>query len=117
MNNKAKEIRKQNQLEKLDHNKPVCVICGEDNPHCLERHHIAGRAYSDDLSIVCRNCHRKLSDDQKDHPKQIGKTPTTLETIGHILLGLADLFALLVERLREYGSFLIETAKETAGAS
>ena len=103
MIDKAKEIRKQNRLEKLGDNKPVCVICGEDNPICLERHH-----------IVCRNCHRKLSDNQKDHPKQIGKSPTTLETIGHMLLGLAELFALLVERLREYGKFLINTAQEMA---
>ena len=114
MIDKAKEIRKQNRLEKLGDNKPVCVICGEDNPICLERHHIAGRAYSEDLSIVCRNCHRKLSDNQKDHPKQIGKSPTTLETIGHMLLGLAELFALLGERLRDYGKFLINTAPEMA---
>lgn len=117
MIDKAKEIRKQNKLEKLDDNNPACVTCGEDDPHCLERHHIAGRAYSDDLSIVCRNCHRKLSDNQKDHPKQIGKPPTTLDTIGHMLLGLADLFELLVKKLREYGIFLINTAQEMAGVA
>jgi len=29
-----------------------------------------------------------------------------------MLIGLADFFALLVERLREYGLYLIQTAKE-----
>lgn len=112
--NKAKETRKQNRLEKLGTNNPVCVLCGEDDDCCLELHHIAGRKYEDDLAIVCRNCHRKLSDEQKDHPKQLEKPPTNLECIGHMLLGVADLFALLVEKLREYGKFLIETAKELA---
>ena len=110
-----KEIRKQKRLEKLGSNHPVCVVCGEDGWQCLEQHHIAGQAYGDDLCNVCRNCHRKLSDDQKDHPKQITKNPTSLETIGHLLLGLADLFALLVERLREYGQLLIQAAKEATG--
>jgi hypothetical protein len=109
--NKNLETRKQNRLEKLGTNNPVCVICGENDWRCLEEHHIAGQHFGDDLSIICRNCHRKLSDDQKDHPSKIQTTPITLENIGHLLIGLADLFALLVERLKEYGHYLIETAK------
>jgi hypothetical protein len=36
---------------------------------CLEVHHIAGRDFDNDATaILCRNCHRKLSDDLKDHP-------------------------------------------------
>ena len=108
---KAKEARKQKRHEKLGSNHPVCTICGEDSWECLEQHHIAGQAYSDDLCTVCRNCHRKLSDDQKDHPKKIGKEPITNERIGHMLLGLADFFVLLVEKLREFGHFLIQSAQ------
>ena len=107
---KAKEARKQKRLETLGSNHPVCIICGEDNAHCLELHHLAGQAYGDDLSTVCRNCHRKLSDDQKDHPKAIGKPPHTFECIGHMLLGLADFFVLLIEKLREFGNLLIQSA-------
>jgi len=112
---KAKEARRQKRLEALGSNHPVC-ICGEDNPHCLELHHIAGQAYGDDLCTVCRNCHRKLSDDQKDHPIPIGKPPVTYECIGHMLLGLADFFALLVEKLREFGQLLIQSVNTKAGA-
>lgn len=115
MHDKAKEARKQKRLEVLGSNHPVCVVCGEDSWQCLEQHHIAGQIYGDDLCNVCRNCHRKLSDEQKDHPSQITKNPASQEAIGHFLLGLADLFALLVERLREYGQFLIQAAKEAAG--
>ncbi len=114
MNDRAKEIRKQKRLESLESNHPICTLCGENDWRCLEQHHIAGQAYGDDLCTVCRNCHRKLSDDQKDHPKQIGKPPVALEAIGHLLLGLADFFALLVAKLRECGKFLIQAA---AGAA
>lgn len=112
MNDRAKEVRKQKRLEALGSNNPVCTVCGEDDWRCLEQHHISGKDYGDDLCNVCRNCHRKLSDSQNDHPKQIEKTPATLENVGHLLLGLADFLALLVERLKEYGLLLIQSAQE-----
>lgn len=108
----VKEIRKQARLEKLGTNHPLCVICGEDDWRCLEEHHISGQAYGNELVTVCRNCHRKLSDDQKDHPKQHIHKPNQYECIGHLLLGLADLFALLVERFRAIGQELIQAAKQ-----
>lgn len=112
MENMAKETRKQNRLEKLGINNPVCSICGENDWRCLEEHHIAGRAYDDDTATICRNCHRKLSDDQKDHPQKLENNPSKMESIGHLLLGLADLFTSIVEKLRECGEFLISSARE-----
>ena len=107
----AKEKRRQNRLEKLGTQRPVCCRCGEHDDRCLEAHHIAGRAYADDAVIVCRNCHRKLSDAQKDHPQQWVDDPSMLERIGHFLLGLADFFAILATKFREFGLWLIEKAE------
>ncbi len=101
-----RERRRLAALERLGTEKPRCH-CGEDNPHCLERHHLAGQAYDDDTVIVCRNCHRKLSDLQKDHPKPSNTAPDLLECIGRFLLGIADLFELLVAKFREFGTALI----------
>ena len=109
--NKNLEKRKQNRLEQLGSNNPVCIICGETDWRCLEQHHIAGRKNSDDLCTLCRNCHRKLSDSQKDQPKQYNNNPPQNESIGYTLLGLADFFELLIERLREYGNSLIQQCK------
>lgn len=108
------ETRKQKRLEKLGSNHPVCVICGESDWRCLEQHHIAGKDYDDSLATTCRNCHRKLSDTQKDHPPKVAQAPSGLESIGHFLVGLADLFALIVEKLREFGRVLIASAKQPA---
>jgi hypothetical protein len=33
-----------------------------------------------------------------------------LEKIGHFLLGLADLLEMLIQKMREYGTMLIEAA-------
>ena len=109
MNNieNEQERRKQKAIERLGTNNPVCVLCGETDWRCLELHHIAGKSFDDALAILCRNCHRKLSDLQKDHPQPASTPPDLIERIGHFLLGLADLFALLVEKLREFGDDLI----------
>lgn len=97
--------------QRLGTRTPVCTTCDETNPHCLELHHIAGRKYHDDTVIQCRNCHRKLSDSQLDHLSPQATGPDAqLVVIGRYLLGLADWFALLVERLREFGAWLIELA-------
>jgi len=104
------EIRRQRALERLGTNNPRCSICPEDDWRCLERHHIAGLCNDDETVIICRNHHRKLSDAQKDHPAPIGSPPDPLERIAHFLLGVADLFELLIERLREFAATIIAQA-------
>jgi hypothetical protein len=110
------EARKQRALRRLGTDNPICVACGHNQWQCLELHHIAGQKHHDDLSIVCRNCHRFLSDGQRDHPPS--QTPDS--AVGRYLLGLADLFGLIAERLREFGRVLISAGEgnppKTGGA-
>lgn len=108
--NLAKEVRKQRRLEKLGSNNPVCGICGERDWRCLEYHHVADYK-RDDLTVpICRNCHRKVSDDQKDHPVFDNTADFMLDRIGHFLLGLADLLKLIIERLYIFAQMLIDRA-------
>lgn len=107
------EDRKQQQLRRLGTQNPSCVICGESDPAVLEKHHIAGRKHHDDLAIVCRNCHGKLSDKQRgratSHPPD---PPGMSSTIGRYLLGLADLLEMIIEALRRFGKWLIEASRQ-----
>src|SRR5208337_1540420 len=107
-----RERRKQRALERLGTNNPRCPFCGCDDPLTLELHHIAGHAFDDTLVPVCRNCHRVLSDWQKDHPPSLTNPPSDLERIGHALLGLADMFELLVKWLREHAKKLFAAASQ-----
>jgi len=104
-----REKRRQAQLERLGTNTPRCVICGEDNPSCLELHRIPGRKFGNELAIVCRNCHRKLSDAQKDHPHPETDPPSFGERIVHFLHGLADLFEQFGPQLRKMAKQLQAT--------
>jgi hypothetical protein len=89
--------------------------CPCDDPLALELHHIAGQAFGDDTVIVCRNCHGRLSDYQKDHSLWQGSRASELEPIRRFLLGLADFFEMLVKRLREFAVKL--AALDRAGDS
>ncbi len=105
-----REARRQRAIERLGTKNPTCAFCAESDPIVLERHHLAGRAYDEDTIIVCRNHHRKLSDRQNDHPEKIAEPADALEVIAHFLLGLADLFEFLIDKLREFAGQLIEQA-------
>ena len=82
-----REKRKQARLEKLGTDKPVCPICGETDWRCMELHHVAGQARDPSIVLVCANCHRKLTDEQKDHPASGGDDDPLLDRIGHFLIG------------------------------
>lgn len=117
MTNQTKQLdfekRKQRALQRLGSAKPQCIICGEADWRCLELHHIGQEGFDALTGIVCRNCHRKASDAQMAHPKPLNLIePMMLERIGHVLLGLADFFELLIEKLKSFGNYLIEIAKQ-----
>lgn len=105
-----KEARKQTRLEKLGTNEPRCGTCGEPDWRCIELHHVADLGRDEATVLICRNCHRKVSDDQKDHPAFNSNADPLLDRIGHFLLGLADLLRLIVEKLTEFGNALIGKA-------
>lgn len=106
----AREIRKQRRLEKLGSNSPLCGECGEGDWRCLELHHVADFGCDDTTVILCRNCHRKRSDDQKAHPAFDPAADPMLHAIGRFLLGLADLLRAVIEKLTSFGLTLIERA-------
>lgn len=96
---------------------PACSVCGESRVALLEKHHIAGRAYDPATMILCKNHHALMTEFQKDFPPDAGDPSNALERIGRMLLNLAELFAILVEKFKEFGIYLIELArKEAEGA-
>jgi hypothetical protein len=99
--------RETNALDRLGTEHPCCRSCGNRDWRCLELHHIAGRTFSDDQVIECKNCHAILSDAQNDHPNTTNfGAPDFQERLAQFLLGLGDFLALLAERLKEFGKEL-----------
>ena len=117
------EKRLQNCLERLSLSGDCCIVCGESDPRVLEAHHLAGKDFRKILVTVCRNCHRKLSDMQKDHPAILLGTPTKTECEGRELLGIADIEELrgapprIVELIRQMGERLVERGQPFGGSA
>lgn len=107
-----RETRRQKAFARLGTDHPICVCCGETDWRCMELHHLEGKEFGKTLVCVCRNCHRKLSEAQKDHTHSAnpGKPPLSGQSIGQLLQGLADLLMLIAAKLWEYGAYLIEQA-------
>ena len=106
------ERRKQRRLEKLGDNSR-CVVCGETDWRVLEIHHVADYGCDPTTVILCANCHKKLTDAQKDHPPHIDGADPLLEAAGRFMLGIAELFKLLIAKLMEFGEALIARAAPT----
>jgi hypothetical protein len=104
------ERRMQQRLRALGTQEPRCCLSPETDWRTLELHHIEGQANGETLAVVCRNCHRKLNDAQRDHPKPETVEDVELSAFANFLLGLADLLALAVEKLREIARELIARA-------
>jgi hypothetical protein len=111
----ARERRNQKRLERLGSNDPHCGICGEADDRTLELHHVAGRKHDETMVPLCRNCHRKVTDDQHDHPAFDPSADPVLASIGNFLLGLADMLSIIVTKLREFGLALIVRSTATEG--
>lgn len=102
-----RETRRQKALDRLGSDNPRCRVCGQNYVGCLELHHLEGEAFGQTLVVVCRNCHRKLSDLQKDDPPQIGDPPSAVERAVHFLSGLQHLFAELGKSCEHHRDSLI----------
>ena len=117
-----RERRRQTRLERLGTNNPKCLFCPEDDPACLELHHLAGKGFGSESVISCRNCHRKLTDKQKEHPSISPGKPSIGECHGRCLLGIADGLELLnvpeqlVGLIRQTGLDLVEEGQRSNSA-
>jgi hypothetical protein len=114
-----KEDRLEQHYRRVGTRAPRCIICGESDPRCLEKHHLAGRRYHEDTVLVCRNCHRKLSDDQRDHVQRGQEEPVEGKrtTFALFVLGLCDFLLLIVQRLREFAYWLINESENKEAVS
>lgn len=105
-----RETRKLRRCEQLGTNEPHCGMCGETNWRCIELHHVADHGCDETTVLLCANCHKKMSDAQRDQPAFDPDADAMLHTIGRFLIGLADMLRAIVEKLYAFGLQLIERA-------
>jgi hypothetical protein len=94
---------------------PRCVACSEARIWCLELDHIAGQKHDEACSPLCGNCHAERSFLQGLEPPGGENPKNVFEVIGRWLLGIAQYFELLLDKLWDFGEFLIELARQGYG--
>jgi hypothetical protein len=94
---------------------PGCVVCGEKRIWRLELDHIAGQKHDDACSPLCGNCHADRTFLQSLEPPGGDNPQNVLERIGRWLLGIAEWFELIIEKLYYFGEYLIGLAKQGYG--
>jgi len=111
----AERQKKRRKFNRLGIEHHVCVICGEGEVLKLIVDHIAGRAYSEAVALICENCDCVRTADQRCDPTAGPNPENVFEVIGRWLCGLATYFEMLADTLRTFGEFLINLAKEGYG--
>ena len=94
---------------------PRCVVCGEGRIWRLELDHIAGQKHDTTCSPLCANCHADRTFLQSLEPPGGENPANVFEMIGRWLLGIAEWFELIVEKLYYFAEYLIGLAKQGYG--
>jgi hypothetical protein len=94
---------------------PKCVVCVDNCIWRLELDHIASQKHDPTTAPLCGNCHADRTFAQSLEPAGGDNPKNVFEVIGRWLLGIAEWFELIVEKLYEFGEFLIDLAKKGYG--
>lgn len=106
------EMRRERDYRRLRTRNPICLHCGYHNhPAAMELAHIAPHKFHDDAGVLCSNCHREVSDPEKDLPYAPQTQNPQIETIGRYLLALAEWFERIARTIAEFGAFLLALAE------
>lgn len=82
--------------------RPACFRCGEDDPVVLEKHHLTGKAHSDDLIPLCKNCHAKITAGQNLFPPKARTHKAPLkERLTYALYTLILLIEMVLKTLKD----------------
>ncbi|RAN41000.1 hypothetical protein [Hyphomonas sp. GM-8P] len=106
------ELRREKDYRRLGTRNPICLHCSYSNhPAAMELAHIAPRKFHDDAGVLCSNCHREMSDPEKDHPYAPQTINPQMEIIGRYLVALAEWFRRIAETIAAFGAWLLEQAE------
>lgn len=109
----AKELRREADFRRLKSRYPVCLICGyRAHPGAIEFAHIIPKAFGLGWGVpLCRNCHRELTDMEKDMSFKPTTTEIELETIGRLLGAIGEQYEKSAPTLKHLSAIALETAR------
>jgi len=109
----AKELRREADFRRLKSRYPICLICAyRAHPAAIEFAHIIPRAFGLGCGIpLCSNCHRELTDQEKDMSFKPTTNQPDLETVGRFLSALGEHYEKTAPTLKHLGAVALEQAR------
>ena len=111
----AREAAIRGRLLHLGFPNPKCEVCGEDRVWRLEADHVAGRKHDGTVRLLCANHHADRAFLQGLEPLGGENPKNVFEVIGRWLLGITEWFELIIDKLWDFGEFLIDLARQGYG--
>ena len=106
------DIRREKDYRRLRTRTPICLSCGySKSSSALELAHIAPREFHDDAGVLCSNCHREMSDAEKDLSYSPQSANPQMETIGRYLIALSEWFLRIANTIAAFGEWLLDFAE------
>lgn len=97
-----KLLGEEKTYEKLVESQGICLICGHNNPMDFEYHHIGGKANSQIVISLCRNCHGRLSRQQYHWPRGWShNSKPSIKALAMLLRGISDVLRVISDHLWE----------------
>lgn len=90
----------------------MCSSCGEDDPRVLrksEEHHIFGKSNSDETTLLCLNCHAKITSKQNKLSVKKRKNKLAFQ-----LITQGELLKLIGERQIKIALELLKNGKDVS---
>jgi len=113
--NASQELAQRERFRKSGWPDPRCTRCGEGKIWRLELDHIAGQHHDGTCAPLCKNCHMERSFMQSLEPEGGENPKNVFAVIGRWLLGIAEWLELIIEKLYQFGEFLIGLANQGYG--
>ena len=106
------DIRREKDYRRLRTRTPICLSCGySKSSSALELAHFAPREFHDDAGVLCSNCHREMSDAEKDLSYSPQSANPQMETIGRYLIALSEWFLRIANTIAAFGEWLLDFAE------
>lgn len=109
------ELRREADYRRLKSRRPICLHCGfEQHSAALEFAHLIPSKFAVGAGgALCSNCHRIVSDKEKDMSFKPGTDDPDLETIGRYIDALGQWLERIAHTLQGFGAELLRRASES----
>jgi hypothetical protein len=83
--------------------RPACICCSVDDPILLEKHHLHGKAHSDDVVLLCKNHHALITAGQnKLPPRARSQKASRKDQLACLLLNLILILEQIIKTLKDF---------------